>query len=79
MLTFIFDDGTSTFCSFAILAFLIRVRRSAIGSVIDIDLYSSVLVLLLLPTGFDYPGKLAAGGKLSQADSAHVELSVIGP
>jgi hypothetical protein len=37
MLTFIFDEGTSTFCSFAMLAFLIRVSRSAIGSVIDID------------------------------------------
>jgi hypothetical protein len=45
MLTFIFVDGTSTFCSFAILAFLILVRRSAMGSVIDIDIYSSLLFL----------------------------------
>jgi hypothetical protein len=37
-----------------------------------------MLILRLLPTGFNYPGDLAAGGKLSQADSAHVKFSVIG-
>jgi hypothetical protein len=34
--TFRFDEGISTFCSLAMLAFLILVSISAIGSVIDI-------------------------------------------
>jgi hypothetical protein len=35
--------------------------------------------LLVSPTGLDNPGDIPLEGKLSQADPAHVELSVIGP
>src|SRR3970282_1626402 len=70
ILTFSFEEGTSTFSCSARLALRMRVSRSAIGSVIDIS-------SRLLPAGLDNARHLALEGELPEADAARLELPEI--
>src|SRR3990172_4889094 len=70
ILTFSFEDGTSTFSCSARLALRMRGSRSAIGSVIDIS-------SRLLPAGLDDARPLALEGELPEADAARLELPEI--
>src|SRR4051812_2682275 len=62
------DDGMSTVSWAAVMALRIRVRKSAIGSVIDMG----------LPAALRHPGDEALVGQLAQADPADAELAVHG-
>src|SRR3970282_986686 len=72
ILTFSFEEGTSTFSCSARLALRMRVSRSAIGSVIDIS-------SRLLPAGLDDARHLAPDGELPEADAAPLGLPEIPP
>src|SRR5499427_8260922 len=61
------EDGMSTFSCSARLALRMRVRRSAIGSLIDMSGSS--------PAGLDHARHLALEGKLAEAEAAELELS----
>src|SRR4051794_23343419 len=63
------DAGTSTVSWAARMALRTRVRKSAIGSVMD-------MALRLLPGRLRHPGDLAVVGELAKADAAHPELAV---
>src|SRR6266542_7045911 len=65
--TFSFEDGMSTFSCSARLALRMRVRRSAIGSLID-------MVARPLPARLDHARHLALQGELPEADPAQLEL-----
>src|ERR1700758_4170772 len=62
------EAGIWTVSCAARIALRIRVRKSAIGSVID--------MLRLLPGGLSHPGDLTIVGELAQADAAQPELAV---
>src|ERR1700751_2051142 len=62
--------GTSTVSCAARIALRTRVRKSDIGSVID------MVVLSRLPGGLRHPGDLAVVRELAQTDTAHPELPV---
>src|SRR5829696_473574 len=62
------DDGMSTVSCAAVIALRIRVRNSAMGSVID----------MASPTALRHPGDEAVVGQLAQADPADAELAVDG-
>ncbi len=64
--TFILEEGTSTVSLFAIMAFLMRVSISAIGSVIASP---------SLPACLSHAGNLALVAELTEADSAHSVLA----
>src|SRR6266545_6887566 len=61
------EDGMSTFSCSARLALWMRVRRSAIGSLID-------MVVRPLPTGLGHARHLALEGELPEAEPAELEL-----
>src|SRR5215470_12816125 len=61
------EDGMSTFSCSARLALRMRVRRSAIGSLIDMSGSS--------PAGLDHARHLALEGELAEAEAAELELS----
>src|SRR5947208_2633040 len=61
------DAGTSTVSCEAEIALRMRVRTSAMGSVIDIR---------GSPTRLRHPGHVAVVGQLAQADAADAELAV---
>src|ERR1700720_2509306 len=62
-----FDDGMSTFSCSARLALRMRVRKSAIGSLID-------MATRPLPARLDHARHLALEGELPEADPAELEL-----
>src|SRR4051794_24757469 len=62
------DDGMSTVSCAAVMALRIRVRKSAMGSVID----------MRLPAALRHPRDEAVVGELAQADPADAELAVDG-
>src|SRR5580692_4242534 len=57
------------------IALRTRVRKSAMGSVIDMSRWS-LGGSWLLPGGLRHPGDLAVVGELAQTDAAHPELLV---
>src|SRR6185437_15802503 len=61
-----FDDGMSTFSCSARLALRMRVRKSAIGSLI-----------MALPARLDHTGHLALERELAEADPARLELAQV--
>src|ERR1700730_8268695 len=61
------EDGMSTFSCSARLALRMRVRRSAIGSLID-------MARLPLPAGLDHARHFAFEGELPEAEPAELEL-----
>src|SRR5919205_1155176 len=63
-----FDEGISTVSCAAWIALRIRVRKSAMGSVIDIR----------SPAALRHARDEAVVGELAQADAAHAELAVDG-
>src|SRR5919199_1465792 len=63
------EDGMSTVSCAAWIALRIRVRKSAMGSVIDIR----------SPAALRHARDVAVVGQLAQADPAHAELAVDGP
>src|SRR5215470_13353228 len=67
MRTLSLEAGMSTFSCSARLALRMRVRRSAIGSLIDMSGSS--------PARLDHPGHLALEGELPEAEPAELELS----
>src|SRR6266516_6488809 len=69
------DAGTSTVSCEAEIALRIRVRTSAMGSVI-ISLRS---LLVSSPARLGHPGHVPVVGQLPQADAANAELAVHGP
>src|SRR3954470_2056881 len=66
-----FDAGTSTTSCCAWIALRIRVRKSAMGSVMDMR-------RLPLPARLGHAGDVAVVRELAQADAAHAELAVHG-
>src|SRR6476619_7584023 len=62
------DEGISTVSWAAWMPLRIRVRKSAIGSVIDIG----------LPARLRHAGDVAVVGELAQADPAQAELAIDG-
>src|ERR671938_124280 len=62
------DDGTSTVSCAAVMPLRIRVRKSAMGSVID----------MALPARLRHAGDVAVVGELAQADPAQAELAIDG-
>src|ERR1700722_18447951 len=64
---FIFDEGISTRGWRAIAPLRMRVRKSAMGSV--------VIILWSLPTGFHDAGNFALERVAAETDAAHFELS----
>src|SRR3954469_21249254 len=62
------DDGTSTVSCAAVMPLRIRVRKSAMGSVID----------MRLPARLRHAGDVAVVRELAQADPAQAELAVDG-
>src|SRR3954451_23268158 len=66
------EAGTSTVSCAALIALRTRVRKSDIGSVIDMV----VLGFGVLPGGLRHPGDLSVVGELAQADAAHPELAI---
>src|ERR1700745_42876 len=69
------EAGTATVSWAARVALRTRVRKSAIGSVIDMLV---LFALSRLPGGLRHPGDLAVVRKFAQADAAHPELPVHG-
>src|SRR5947207_12229824 len=69
-----FEDGISTVSWAAVIPLRTRVRKSAMGSVIDIG----GSWLELLPAALGHPGNEAVVGQLAQADPAEAELAVDG-
>src|SRR5262245_22763909 len=67
MRTLSLEAGMSTFSCSARLALRMRVRRSAMGSLIDMSGSS--------PARLDHPGHLALEGELPEAEAAELELS----
>src|SRR5215211_5399232 len=63
-----FEDGISTVSCAAMIPLRIRVRKSAMGSVID----------MVLPARLRHAGDVAVVGHLAQADPAEAELAVDG-
>src|SRR5882724_7526184 len=63
------EDGMSTFSCSALLAFRIRVRRSAMGSVI--------MSPPLLPARLDHARNLTLEGQLPEAEPAALELAQV--
>src|SRR6266446_2629924 len=61
------EDGMSTFSCSARLALRMRVRRSAMGSLIDMEPRP-------LPARLDHTRHLALEGELPEADPAELEL-----
>src|SRR6266702_6934092 len=61
------EEGMSTFSCSARLALRMRVRRSAMGSLID-------MTPRLLPARLDHARHLALEGQLPEADPAQLEL-----
>src|SRR4051812_13353748 len=59
------DDGTSTVSCAAVIPLRMRVRRSAIGSV----------MLMSLPAALGHAGDVAVVRELAQADPAEAELA----
>src|SRR5919201_3338588 len=59
-------DGISTSSCAAVMPLRTRVRKSAMGSVMD----------MRLPAALRHPGDVAVVRELAQADAAHVELAV---
>src|SRR4051794_27057745 len=62
---FSFEAGTSTFALRAMIALRIRVRKSAIGSV----------MIVPLPARLDHAGDVAVQRQLAEADPAKLELA----
>src|SRR3954447_4268460 len=62
-------EGISTSSCAAVMPLRTRVRKSAMGSVID----------MRLPAALGHPGDVAVVRELAQADAAHAELLVDGP
>src|SRR5437588_8096212 len=62
------EAGILTSCCWALAALRTRVRKSAMGSVIDIR----------SPARLGHPGDVAVVRELAQADPAHAELAVDG-
>src|SRR3954447_19948185 len=62
------DEGISTVSWAGMIALRIRVRKSAMGSVID----------MRLPARLRHAGDVAVVGQLAQADPAQAELAVDG-
>src|SRR3954447_8877121 len=62
------DAGMSTVVCDAWMPLRIRVRKSAMGSVIDIRRY--------LPAALRHAGDVAVVRELAQADTAHAELAI---
>src|SRR3954454_15833206 len=60
------DEGISTVSWAAWIPLRIRVRKSAMGSVID----------MRLPARLRHPGDVAVVGELAQADPAEAELAI---
>src|SRR5918993_761827 len=67
---FRFDDGMSTVSCAAMMPLRIRVRKSAMGSV--------MLMRSPLPARLGHAGDVALVGHLAQADPAQAELAVDG-
>src|SRR5579862_7132084 len=63
---FIFDDGMSTRGCLARAPFRIRVKKSAMGSVV---------ILPSLPTGLHNTGNFSLERVATETDAAHLELS----
>ena len=70
---FNFEDGMSTFSSFALLPLRMRVSISAIGSVIIGSNPSR------LPTGLYYARDLSPERSVPETNAAHVEFSQLSP
>src|SRR3954454_19411870 len=66
--TLSFDDGTSTVSCAAVMPLRIRVRKSAMGSVID----------MRLPARLRHAGDVPVVRELAEADPAQAELAVDG-
>src|SRR3954451_22124187 len=66
--TLSFEDGTSTVSCAAVMPLRMRVRKSAMGSVID----------MRSPTRLRHAGDVAVVRELAQADPAEAELAVDG-
>src|SRR4051794_13924695 len=64
-------EGIRAFSCAAWIALRIRVKKSAMGSVMDIVRY--------LPAALRHPGDVTVMRELAQADSADAELAVDGP
>src|SRR5512145_2651314 len=71
IVTFIFDDITSSVLLRADCALRIRVRRSEIGSV--------MLIARPLPTRLGHSRKRALEGEVPEADPAQLELAEVAP
>src|SRR5437763_7887930 len=71
---FCLDAGMSTVSCAARIALRTRVRKSAIGSVIDMSACSSAP----LPGRLRHPGDLTVVRQLAKADAAHPELAIHG-
>lgn len=67
MLSLVFEQGTDTVGCFALEAFRIRVKRSAIGSVV---------IIASLPTCFNHTRDFALERFLAQAKTAELEFTV---
>jgi hypothetical protein len=72
MAIFIRDEGTSTVECLAVLAFLILVSISAMGS--DIDIKDFLLSDYRLPACFPYAGDLALVSQFAEANTAYAKL-----
>src|SRR5688572_24287949 len=64
-----FERGHSTSCLRARIPLRMRARKSAIGSVIDIESSS--------PARLDNAGDIAAKSQLAEAEPAHLELTEV--
>src|SRR5271170_2211933 len=63
---FIFDDGISTRGCFARAPLRMRVKKSAMGSVV---------ILSSLPAGLHHAGNFSLEREAAETDAAHLELS----
>src|SRR5213592_1725022 len=69
-----FDEGISTVSCAAVMPLRMRVRKSAMGSVMDMGIF----LVERLPAALGHPGDEAVVGQLAQADPAEAELAVDG-
>src|SRR5436305_9545994 len=74
--SFSFETGTSRRSCLARWAFLMRVKRSAMGSVMLIRLSPLSPAEPPLPARLDHAGKVALEGQVPEVDAAEPELAV---